>query len=73
MVRAEVPTGKKAGTTLDMSRFVAVALSEWAMPTESMPSTANFSIARTAIDTPGNPRFLPVLKNGFPTRESLMS
>jgi hypothetical protein len=34
------------------------------MPTQSTPGTANFAIARTAIATPGNPRFLPVLKNG---------
>ncbi len=45
------------------SRFAAAALSEWAVPTESAPSTANFFIARTAIATLGNPRFLPVLKN----------
>jgi hypothetical protein len=35
MMRAEVPTGKKAGPTLDMSRFVAAAVSAWAMPTEN--------------------------------------
>jgi hypothetical protein len=35
MMRAEVPTGKKAGPTLDMSRFVAAAISAWAMPTEN--------------------------------------
>jgi hypothetical protein len=63
MMRAEVPTGKKAGPTLDVSRFVAAAVSAWAMPTESTPSAANFSIARP-FATPGNPRLLPVLKNG---------
>ncbi len=47
-----------------MSRFVAAAVLRSAMPTESTPSTANFSIARATIATPGNLRLPPVLKDG---------
>jgi hypothetical protein len=46
------------------SPFVPAALSQSAMPTESTPSTANFSIARTAMAMPSGPRFLPRLKPG---------
>jgi hypothetical protein len=62
MVRAEVPKGKKAWSGAFAIR--AAALSEWAMATESTTSTANFSIARTAMALPGGPRFLPRLKPG---------
>ncbi len=57
-LRAEVPPGNKAGTHVGP---VAVRGSGSLRMSKSTPSTANFSIARTAIATPGNPRFLPVL------------
>jgi hypothetical protein len=40
---------RRRRSTLGGSRFVPVALSERAIATESAPSTANFSIARTAM------------------------
>jgi hypothetical protein len=46
---------RRPGPTLDVSRFVAAALSEWAMPTESTPSIANVSIARCYAWQPALP------------------
>jgi hypothetical protein len=64
MMRAEVPTGNKAGTHLGRAAVRGSGSLRVGMPTESTPSTANFSIARAAVAAPGNPRVLPVLKNG---------
>jgi 5-methylcytosine-specific restriction endonuclease McrA len=64
MVRDEVPTGKKAGTHVGRVAVRGSGSFRVGNADQLTPSPANFSIARTAIATPANPRFLPVLENG---------
>jgi hypothetical protein len=65
MLRAEVPTGKKAENHVGRVAVRGSGSFESGQCRRNQGQVLqNFSIARTAIAMPGNPRFLPVLKNG---------
>jgi hypothetical protein len=66
-VRVKIDPGSKTtgvAIIIEEDGNVPAALSESAMPTQSMPSTASVSIARTAMVMLVGPRVLPRLKPG---------
>jgi hypothetical protein len=67
MARAEVPKGKEAGIHVGRVAVCALFPTGQCRP-QSTPTTANVSIARTAMAMPAGPRFLPQQAGGLKRR-----